>query len=508
MFVNREKELQLLEESYRMFLEGHSKGVLVYGFRKVGKTRLIEEFLKKKLGIIIDLSAARTITLLKRIFIERLSQFDEKIELTLSGEPLEDLRNILLLPQKIAYKIRKKMIIALDEFHVMIEKVSSKIARKLGMKKEKVISDILWIIRNVINSSPDVFWIFISSIGWEKLQEYISRKYGGALVGILDLLRVDPLSLRDSIKLAKALVKNNTEIAEEIARISGGIPRIIEILARRYNTTYEKISLLAINAIHDGDFDEVFDNMIRAVAEISRRDYDILIQALKAVAESNKTTDDVAKALGTSRDLAYAVLEELHRLGLLEKKKMKKRVFYQIKYPLLGEWLRLRIEPKKPWSTLLVSALGITAESYMRELLAEAINKTIIIYDDARGTFLYGTADKFILNIIKVYSKKETERIFKPIKNADIIAEAKDSSLLVFEVKTKVKEIMPMEIDQLVKAVNFLRSKGKNAYGILVLLGPATVSPATIARATKENIIILSKDAVKLLAKKLKFPHW
>jgi len=44
-FINREKELRFLEERY---LSKKSEFIIIYGKRRVGKTELIKQFIKKK----------------------------------------------------------------------------------------------------------------------------------------------------------------------------------------------------------------------------------------------------------------------------------------------------------------------------------------------------------------------------------------------------------------------------------------------------------------------------
>ncbi|MEX0568157.1 MAG: hypothetical protein Q6363_003230 [Candidatus Njordarchaeota archaeon] len=294
----------------------------------------------------------------------------------------------------------------------------------------------------------------------------------------------------------------------DITNVSGGIPRIIEILSRRYNTTKENILRLAISAIYEGELDEIFDNMIRAVADISRRDYGILLQTLKCVAENADTPDKVALCLDTSRDTAYACLEELHILGLLEKEKKGKFVNYHLKYPLLGEWLKVRIEPKRDKTEILASALGITAESYIRELLTETINKKIEIQDDKKGTFLAGTTNRIILEITNVLSREETQKILKETKNADIIAEAQ-WGLYIIEVKAKRKPIEPKTIRKLAQIAKHIHQKTKKkTTPILITLIKTEIPPTTIAEAIKNNTIIITNEGTKQIAKKIKFPHW
>ena len=507
MFVDREKELRSLEESYRFFLSGHSRGVLVYGYRKVGKTKLIEKFIEGKKGIIIDLSTARSVRLLCRLLVNKLSGFTPLLVRCNVSDTLDAFTEVISLPIKIVEKLGTNIVIALDEFHIPIEKISTKIARESREKKEKVIGDMLWAIRHAIYSTQKIFWIFISSIGWKKIQEYISKKYGGPLTGVLDTLRVDPLTLPHSIELAKFLTKNE-EVSIDIANVSGGIPRIIEILSRRYNTTQESIFKLAINAIHEGELDEIFDNMIRAIADISRRDYGILLQTLKCVAENMDTPDKVALCLDTSRDTAYVCLEELHILGLLEKEKKGKFVNYYLKYPLLGEWLKIRIEPRKDKTEILASALGITAESYIRELLTETINRKIEIWDDKNGTFLAGTTDKIILEITNVLTRKETQKILKGTKNADIIVETQ-WGLYVIEVKARRKPIEPETIRKLAQVAKYIQQKTqRKTMPILIILIRTEIPPTTIAEAIKNNTIIITSEGVKQIAKKVNFPHW
>ena len=507
MFVDREKELKSLEESYRFFLGGHSRGVLVYGYRKVGKTKLVEKFMEEKKGIIIDLSTARSVRLLCKILVNKLSTLVPLSVRCDVPDTLDAFTNVILLPVEVAEKLGTNIVVALDEFHIPIEKISARIARKGGEKKEKVISDMLWAIRHTIYSTQKIFWIFISSIGWKKIQEYVSKKYGGPLIGVLDTLRVDPLTLPHSIELAKFLTKNR-EIATDIAYVSGGIPRIIEILSRRYNTTKESIFKLAVNAIYEGELDEIFDNMIRAIADISRRDYGILLQTLKCVAENMDTPDKVALCLDTSRDTTYACLEELHKLGLLEKEKKGKFVNYNLKYPLLGEWLRIRIEPRKDKTAILASALGITAESYVRELLTEIINKRIEIQDDKKGTFLAGTADRIVIEITRVLSRDETKKMLKGVKNADIIATTQQG-LFIIEVKARRKPIEPRAIRKLVQTARHIHQKTqRKTIPILITLIETEIPPTTIAEAIRNNAIIITKEGIKQIAKKTKFPHW
>lgn len=505
MFIDREYELKNLDEMYSMFLKGHSHGVIVYGFRKVGKTTLVRRFIENKRGIWLDLSWVNSVESLARIVattIERDIEYNRE-------DPVEAIAEILGSIEFHARENNVRIPAALDEFHILVERLPIKLSRKYGLRRDEVFVDLLWKLRGIITSSTHVFWILVSSVGWAKIREYLSerQKAKGALLGVLDKLEVKPLSHKDSVLLATTITKDtNGDVSEEIARLSGGIPRIIEILARRYNTTKEKPLKLATAAIVEGDFDELFDSMIRFLAEFSRRDFDTLLQALKAVAEGNKTPEAAARYLGTTRDSAYNVLEELVKVGLLERKKNKKRIIYELRYPLLREWLLLRIQPQKDKTEILARALGITAESYMRELLEQATEKKITIFEDKEGNTFYGTTSKLTLNIRKVLSKRETERILSATKNADIVAQ--NDTTYIIEVKITTRKIPKEEVESLQKTVSQLKRKIQGPVrGILAILEGEPTKLA-IAEAIKHDIVILSPKAIRILAKKLDYPHW
>ena len=506
VFVDREEELKALENAFDMFRRGHLHGVLVYGFRKVGKTALVRRFVEKHGGYLLDLSWVNSVESLVKLVTQRVG-----IALDNMPEDPADVIAVALkgIDEKLSEEGRVAPVV-LDEFHVLLERLPKKIAKRYGLRMNEVFTDIVWKLRSVITSSRNAFWILVSSVGWVMLREYLEerKKAKGALLGVLGRLHVKPLSRDACMDLARALMRSADEDAiGGVAELSGGIPKIVEVLAMRYNTTRENPLKLAINAMTDGEFDELFESMIRFLAEYSRREFDTLVQALKAVAEGCKTANEVAEFLGTSRDSAYIVLEELVRLGLLDREKERVEVRYRLSYPLMREWLVLRVEPRRDTPSLLARAFGITAESYFRELLREAEGKVLEIYEGRRGEMFYGTKDKFILRIKRVFSKKETENFLRGIENADVIAE--DENILVFEVKAVTREISPQEIRRFSERVRKIREevRDKNVMGIFVLV-EGEPSRAAVAEAVRENITILSPNFVKLLAKKLNFPHW
>ena len=72
VFVDREEELKALENAFDMFRRGHLHGVLVYGFRKVGKTALVRRFVEKHGGYLLDLSWVNSVESLVKLVTQRV----------------------------------------------------------------------------------------------------------------------------------------------------------------------------------------------------------------------------------------------------------------------------------------------------------------------------------------------------------------------------------------------------------------------------------------------------
>lgn len=109
-FINRDEELQFLEERY------NGKGFeffVIYGRRRVGKTELIKEFIKTRPHIYFLSDKSGTINNITR-FKRKISEyFNEPIIAT------EDLEEIF---HYIANKTQKKLVLVFDEFSYLVEK--------------------------------------------------------------------------------------------------------------------------------------------------------------------------------------------------------------------------------------------------------------------------------------------------------------------------------------------------------------------------------------------------
>jgi len=519
VFINREEELNRLHELYNSFLKGARIGVLVYGLRRVGKTRLIQEFIKDKASIEVNCAfigdAKQFYNKILTLILERFNPPDEWIKKvdnimnTISSEigSYEYALNMLV---KISEMTNLKIVAFLDEFHLFLDKLSVKVAREEKTNKKRATLDLLWVLKSVVDKGR-VFFILSSSLGWEKIQELMQRKTKEhPLLGIFERIEVKPLSKEDTIKLARAY---NEDLTEEqlisIAEISGGIPKIVISIAIRAKRN-ESIANLAVKMLKDGEFDDFFENLIKLIDEVIPYDYPLIISVLLKIAEGIKTAKEISSSLKIDERIVRGVLLELVKSGLL-KRTNKRPTEYDITYPLLSTWLLIK-ESRKVFekiyeSSRLMSLLGLTAESYIRELLTEAVGRRIVIYEDEKGTYFCGTVDKLELNLKRILGKKDTDIFFSKLslRNSDIVAYEEDRVIL-FEVKAGIKEPKLSDIMDLFRVVESLKRRGLNALGIIIYLNVDMVPHRIVAEATRKRIIIMTNEAIRSLARKVEFP--
>jgi len=519
-FVDRREELEFLEKQYNSFIRGGVAGVVVYGVCRVGKTRLIEEFVRDKPHVSINCAYIgsarhfyiRIIRECAEIFGLSSDWLRKKLDLLGIDIPEKEIFiEALKVLLSIADRINQNIVAFLDEIHLLLDKLANRIAREERSSKRRAILDLLWALKSVAEKGK-VFWILSSSLGWEKLREIMQRRTKEhPLLGLFERLEVKPLSKEHSIELA---IRHNSEItydqAVSIAEISGGIPRIVISLAS-HTTRNKPVINIALEMLNSGEFDDFFENIIRLIEEVIPYDYPLIISVLLSIAEGKNTAQDIADKLKIDARITRSILSELHKVGILNKSE-EMPAKYRISYPLLSAWLVIR-ESRRAYEKFdlfkkTLDLLGLTVESYVREMLNEAMKSGIEIYDDKYGTYLYGTAERFSMKPEKILSKKETENFLAKfgIVNADIIVEEKDKYIII-EVKSGVSNLEADDVTKLVNVARTIKNRaGVETTAVLIYMGYGSVKPKAIAEALKNHVTIVSREGVRLIAKKLGVP--
>ena len=119
MFIGRENELNYLDSQYR---NTESSLILLYGRRRVGKTALIEEFIKSKKHIYL-LATQQDINITIKNFSMQVAEFfNDDITYRNPLTTWDDLFKYLIKNLKI---VDEKIILALDEFTYLVSKDKS-----------------------------------------------------------------------------------------------------------------------------------------------------------------------------------------------------------------------------------------------------------------------------------------------------------------------------------------------------------------------------------------------
>lgn len=514
VFVNRKEELEFLERLYNMYKKRTIAGVIVYGIRRVGKTTLIEKFLADKNYIKIvcgGISNSRSFLLeiLDTVQQKFGLEFPSYASLLMSKDISEKMffwRTLKLL-NDVSGKL-KELVVFLDEVHIMLDAIARRISREEKTNTERGLLDMLWIMKGIMEEKK-AFWILSASLGWEKTREILQMKHREApLLLVLERLEVKPLKIEHSVELIRKINPDiPIELAERIADLSGGIPKIAIILANSAREEKSAMSI-ALKALRSGAFDDVFDNIIRFAATVTRFSYNTLLRVVASISQGYNTTQDIATKLSMNQNLANSMLNELVKLGLL-KKTSTRPVIYKLSYPLLASWaiIKLKDIPLRDKIEMALTELGITTESYIREIIAQYEGKQLVLVDDKAGTYLAGTIDELRIEVEKVFSKKETDKFFGKlgIKNGDIIIKTKEETIII-EVKAGIKNLRRQEVAKLSKIIKNLKSKKILVKGIIAYYGLGKIDHAAVAEAVRNNIIIITREGIKTLAKKVGLP--
>ncbi len=277
-FVDRERELEFLESLWTR----KNSFVPVYGRRRVGKTRLIKEFITDKPAVYY---LARNST-----YRDNLRGFSRAV-LERFPAPYLSEESFSSFADVFRYLAEKeKLIVVIDEFPYLIQ------------SDKKVLSEFQYIVDEIVRTSNIHMILIGSSIGMME-EHVLSQK--SPLYGRRDgQIKLSPLGFFDSWRLLGV----NAEEAVKIYGITGGVPAYIELFR-----AFEDVKRLAFDKrgflYAEGDF--LLSSELR-----EPRVYKLI---LKAVAEGNRRFNEISSFTGIPRSNLFKYVEVLERLGFLKR---------------------------------------------------------------------------------------------------------------------------------------------------------------------------------------------
>ncbi len=309
-FIDRDYELGLLEEAWK---SKGAKFIVLYGRRRVGKTKLALEFAKGKSGVFFiaeDINKKLQLEELKNKVAEHFSDgFLRRAEIA-------EWRDLFDYLQKLLDK-KEKLYLVIDEFSYMV-------------KNDQALLSALQKFWDTFLSSTEVMLIVSGSIFGlmsDKVLSSASPLYGRRTKDIL----LQPLEFKDSAEFLKMPFEDKLKVYMSI----GGVP---EYLLKALNYRRAADFLNAEFFHKDGYFyREPYFLLSQEFKEIKT-----YFTILNAIASGNTRPTEIANFAGLDGREIYPYLENLMRLNFVAKQvpvlgRIKNGV-YLIKDTLFDFW--------------------------------------------------------------------------------------------------------------------------------------------------------------------------
>ena len=286
-FVNRAKELESLEKQYAT---DQSSLVIVYGRRRVGKTALITEFLKRHSNSLYFLATEES-------EMQNLNYFKVQVAEFTGNELLKSAAVDWLTVFKtlIDYKTETKKVIVLDEFQYIGQSNSA-------------FPSIMQKVWDTVLKDANVMLILcgsLVSLMRSQTLDYSSPLYGRR-TGQIKLKQIPFSHYREFFE-----GRTNNDLLPFYA-VTGGVPKYIETF-RSYTDIYEAIEENVLNS-QSFLYEEPFFLLQKEVSEIGS-----YFSLIKAIAAGNRKLADIAANLGLKQTGLTKYLKVLTDLDLIER---------------------------------------------------------------------------------------------------------------------------------------------------------------------------------------------
>lgn len=287
-FVNRKNELEHLEKEYRK--KGSSFAV-IYGRRRVGKTALIEEFIKDKEGVYY-LAAQEEDKLQIKEFKEAISKFiDDDF---LSKNEFGDWKQIFSYLSRIWPK-DKKIVLAIDETTFIIKENSS-----FPSYLQKFWDQFL--------SRTNTFLILSGSLVGLMLKSVLS--YDSPLYGRrTSQIYLEEFSFKDSIEFMRG---KSVEDQIRFYSITGGVAKYLLFVEEE-----ESFEDFILNNLFSKEGFFYREGVFLLSQEF--KDPSTYVNILKAISYGNTKLNDISNFVGIESKKISSYIEILIRLNILRK---------------------------------------------------------------------------------------------------------------------------------------------------------------------------------------------
>lgn len=455
-FINRKSELAGLEEKWR---EKSAQLFIVYGKRRVGKTELIKQFIKKKPGVYF-LADRRTHRDQLKELGRIIGRYFKDSILARSG-----FSDWLEVFDYLKEHVRGQFILAVDEYPYLVE--TDKATGSLFQKGwDEYLKD------------TQIFLILSgSSIAMMESEtlEYKAPLYGRRTGQIL----LHPLNFRESWKFYPN--KNFADFLK-IYSVTGGMPAYIAQFLP-YATIEEGIKkniLQKTGILHDE---------VNFILKEELREPKNYLAVLKAISWGKTKFGEIVNEAGLEKNIGYKYISVLERLKIIEREvsiteknivKSKKGI-YKISENFFRFWFHY-VFPYK--SDLEIERFAEVTEKFQSEFY-QIESK---VYEKICQEILWEQKDN-------IFPFERVGRWWEGDKEIDIIATNNQTKEILFgEVKWGNKLCGFAVLNDLKKKSEFVRWNARNRKEYFILFSHSGFEPELIKRAKKEEVFLVHQD--------------
>ena len=317
MFINREKEIELLESEYN---RKTSSFVVIYGRRRTGKTTLINQFLKEKKSLYFFADTQNEKGQIRRLQDQMANVFNDKLLHDVTIESWDSIFDYL--SEKIDDS--EKFVLAIDEFQSLV-------------KSNKHFSSIFQRIFDTKLKNKNIMIILCGSLismMYSETLDYSSPLYGRRTAQI----KLQEIEFSYYNEFYKGLCK--IELIEHFS-ITGGIPKYIELFNINKNL-YKSIKTEILNK------NKFLYLEPRFLLREEVNDVSTYFSILSVIAAGNHKLNNITSRLGVQASSITSFLKKLIDLDIIEKQvpitepkpSKSKKGLYFIKDNFLNFWFR------------------------------------------------------------------------------------------------------------------------------------------------------------------------
>ncbi|MEO2152380.1 MAG: ATP-binding protein [Thermococcus sp.] len=307
-FIDREREIGVLEREW----ENRPSFVVLYGRRRVRKTRLMREFSRSRKTFFFTFPEAIKEVQMKEFKRALASFLGDKLILKVETDNWLDILSYLA-------ERAEDCLIVLDEFTYAIK------------SDRKILSDLQRVWDGIL-SEKNVMLVISGSLldmMWDDVLSHASPLYGRRTRS----LHLKPLDYLNALKFFQ---DRGYGIRDYM--LVGGIPPYLR-LASRYSSIEEFVREEFLS-----DYGRFYDKPYVILGE-ELRELKTYFSILRAIAKGNRRLERIANYLGLPARSVYPYIETLMRLGFVEKETpilgSRKVSLYRISDPVLLSWFVL-----------------------------------------------------------------------------------------------------------------------------------------------------------------------